>query len=35
MRPHDLADYDRLNDESDSADEEQSRDHDNEQHTNE
>ena len=36
VRPHDLADYDRLHDESDSdesdcADEEQSRDHDNEQ----
>ena len=31
VRPHDLADYDRLHDESDSADEEQSRDDDNEQ----
>ena len=31
VRPHDLADYDRLNDQSDSADEEQSRDDDNEQ----
>ena len=30
VRPHDLADYDRLHDESDSADEEQSRDDDNE-----
>ena len=31
VRPHDLADYDRLHDESDSGDEEQSRDDDNEQ----
>ena len=31
VRPHDLADYDRLNDPSDSGDEEQSRDDDNEQ----
>ena len=31
VRPHDLADYDRLNDQSDCADEEQPRDHDNEQ----
>ena len=31
VRPHDLADYDRLHDESDSADEEQSHDDDNEQ----
>ena len=30
VRPHDLADYDRLHDESHSADEEQSRDDDNE-----
>ena len=31
VRPHDLTDYDRLNDPSDSSDEEQSRDDDNEQ----
>ena len=31
VRPHDLADYDRLNDQSDCADEEQPRDDDNEQ----
>ena len=31
VRPHDLADYDRLHDPSNSGDEEQSRDHDNEQ----
>ena len=31
VRPHDLTDYDRLNDPSDSGDEEQSRDDDNEQ----
>ena len=35
VRPHDLADYDRLNDESDSGDEDANRDDDDEQDTNE
>ena len=34
VRPHDLADYDRLNDESDSGDEDAHRDDNNEQDTN-
>ena len=34
VRPHDLADYDRLHDESDSGDEDAHRDDNNEQHTN-
>ena len=33
VRPHDLADYDRLNDESDRADEEKHHDDGNEPHT--
>ena len=34
MRPHDLADYDRLHDESDSSDDDTHRDDNNEQDTN-